>query len=331
LDFSDELFTEPLKGRWFILGAQTFKERRTREDVEEAISRQSVLLPPDAFASIFDKLESFGNVFSSLGKPGGVVRECGGAKDYSYVPFHRFEFSFTQCTGEPLVFLHADTSSREFFINPDLWIFLELEEKATGSGIWWDPRRGEDVLIRRVLDDGGLKTVEIRTEYLLKYLRARQLSLLVGHYRHRHLFNPPKSAIDAFVKGDLVLGSPKQGVKAVLQNWGPREGLTDRKRFLQRRLHLWFEVPPPDLSMEDPWDEMPSFDPYSFTLPTAAGPVAPGAGNTSRTARIVSSQAMRPISWTTFTSARKCWVNTRAQRDMKCRMTGPCAAVTTGV
>jgi hypothetical protein len=275
LDLSDELFKEPLKERWFILGAQTLKERRTREGVEEATSRQSVLLPLDGFASIFEKLDSVGNVFRSLGKSGGVVRESGGAKDYSYLPFHRFEFSFSQCAGEPLVFLHSDTSSSEFIINPDLWIFLELEEKAAAGGIWWDPRRGEDVLIRRVLDDGDLKTVEIRTEYLLKYLRARQWSLLVGHYRHRHLFNPPKNAIDRFVKEDLVLGSPEQGVKAVFQNWGLRESLTHGEKFLQRRLHLWFEVSPPDLSIEDPWDEMPSFDLYSFTLPTAAGPVAP--------------------------------------------------------
>jgi hypothetical protein len=40
LEFSDNVLGEPLKGRWFILGAQTFKEWRTRHGVEESISRQ---------------------------------------------------------------------------------------------------------------------------------------------------------------------------------------------------------------------------------------------------------------------------------------------------
>ncbi len=274
LDFSDDLFSEPLKAPWFVLGAQTLRER-CRGGVEEGVFRQSILLAPEDFASIFDKLESVGNVFHSLGKPGGVVRDWGGANDYRYVPFHRFDLPFTATTAEPLVFLHSNTSGTEFFINPDLWMFFELEEKTTGSGTWWDPRRGEDVLIRRLLDDGQLKTVEIRTEYLLKYLRARQLSLVVGHYRHLHFFDPPKSAVDAFVKEDVVLGSPEQGAKAIFQNWGLRQDLTDRTRFLQRRLHLWFEIRPPELSRDDPWAETPSFDPYSLTLPTAAGPVAP--------------------------------------------------------
>jgi hypothetical protein len=273
LDFSDDLFTAPLNGPWFLLGAAT-KQRRNRGGIEQALSRQSVLISPELFASIFDKLESIGNVFRSMGTPGGVLRGAG-IKNYSYVPFHRFEFPFTAAAGEPLVFLRANTTGSEFFINPDLWMFLELEEKAVGTRIWWDPRHGEDVIVPRLLNDGQVKTVEIRTEYLLRYLRARQLSLLVGHYRDSHFFNPPKSAIDTFIKSDVVLGTAEQGVKAIFQNWGLRHGITDRKQFLQRRLHLWFEVRPPDLSMQDPWDEMPSFDPYSFTLPTAAGPVAP--------------------------------------------------------
>ena len=90
-------------------------------------------------------------------------------------------------------------------------MYFELEERAPGSGIWWDPRRGSDVLIKRVLDDGRLKTVEIRTDYLLKYLRARQMSLVVGHYRHLHFYDPPSAPNAAFVEGDVVLGSAEQG------------------------------------------------------------------------------------------------------------------------
>lgn len=275
VDLSGDLFAERLERPWFRLGAETIQERRDQRGIEEAVSRQSVLLGPEGFADVFDKLESVGNVFHRLGRPGGVVREAGGTKDYSYTPFHQFEFPFTPATSEPLVFLHQDTRGVEFFINPDLWMYFELEERAPGSGIWWDPRRGSDVLIKRVLDHGRLKTVDVRTDYLLKCLRARQMSLVVGHYRHLHFFDPPSAAIAAFVEGDVGLGSAEQGVNAVFQNWGLRKDVFGDKQFLQRRLHLWFEIKAPLLDVNDPWDEQPSFDPYSFTLPTSAGPVAP--------------------------------------------------------
>jgi hypothetical protein len=145
VDLSCDLFAERLEGPWFRLGAQTMQERRNQRGVEEAVSRQSVLLDPEGFADVFDGLESVGNVFHNLGRPGGVVREGGGVRDYGYVPFHQFEFPFTLALAEPLVFLHQDTRGVEFFINPDLWMYFELEERAPGSGIWWDPRRAADV------------------------------------------------------------------------------------------------------------------------------------------------------------------------------------------
>lgn len=275
LDFSGDLFVERSAGPWVKLGAWTTTSRRDDRGVEDEVMRQSVLLPPEGFAAIFHKLESVGNVFNSLGKPGGVVHEGGDEKEYSYTPFHRFEFPFTPVAGEPLVFVHHDTSGRYLFINPDLWLFFELEEKAPGSGIWWDPKRGVDVLVRRLIDDGNLETVEIRADYLLKYLQARQMSLVVGHYRQLLLFDPPQSSIGQFVVGDLTLGSAEQGAKAILQNWGLRQGMTDRTQFLQRRLHLWFEIKPPAIDVDDPWADEPSFDLYTFTFPTSAGAVAP--------------------------------------------------------
>lgn len=276
LDFSGDLFADRVTGPWFRLGAWTITPRRDERSVEDVISRQSLLLDPGWLAAIFDKLESVGNVIGNLGKPGGSVRHVGEHKEYRYAPFHRFELPFTAAVGEPVVFLHSDTTGVHLVINPDLWLFFELEEKAPGNGIWWDPRRGVDALIRRVIDQDNLEIVELRTDYLLKYLQARQMSLVVGHYRHLHLFNPSESIIGAFVEGELVLGSPGQGTKAILQNWGLRKDPTSTTRFLQRRLHLWFEIPAPEIDVEDPWADQPSFDPYTFTLPAHAGPVAPG-------------------------------------------------------
>ncbi len=233
LDFSDDLFAEPVAGQWVRLAARTVRSRRSDRGVEDEVFRQSLLLAPDAFARVFDSLQSVGDVINHLGKPGGSLRSGGRKMQYAYAAFHRFEFPFSRVVvGEPLVFLHSDTSIVQFFINPDLWMFLELEEKTTGRGIWWDPKRGVDALVRRVIDQGNLETVDIRVEHLLKYLQARQMSLIVGHYRQLLLFDPPESAIGAFVKEDVTLGSPEHGAKAILQNWGLRQGITRRERYL---------------------------------------------------------------------------------------------------
>ena len=236
--------------------------------------RQSLLLDPKHFTKVFDKLESVGNVFGGMGAPGGSARQVGSKKRYRYDSFHQFEFPFASVVGEPLVFLRHDTSGARLFINPDLSLFFELEEKSHGSGIWWDPRRGVEALVRRIIDQGNLETVEIRVDHLARYLQARQMSLVIGHYRHLHLFAPSERAVTEFVEGDLAIGSPQQGTKAILQNWGLRKDV-GRTPFLQRRLHLWFEIKPQAISVEDPWTEEPPFDPYSFTLPTRSGAVAP--------------------------------------------------------
>src|SRR6266852_2107720 len=229
------------------------------------------------FAEIFDSLGSVGNVIGHLGEPGGSVRQLGDEKQYSYAPFHRFEFPFTSVTAVPLIFVHSDTSEVQLFINPDLWLFFELEEKAPGHGIWWDPRRGVDALVRRKIDHVNLETVEIRVDYLLKYLQARQMSLVDGHYRHLHLFDPSPNTIGMFVgkEEDVTLGSSEQAAKAIVQNWGLRKDILGADPFLQRRLHLWFAIRPPAIDLGDPWTDQPSFDPYTFTLPTLLGPVAP--------------------------------------------------------
>ncbi len=270
LDFSEDLFVDRTGAPWFRLGARTVTRRRDARNVEGEIFRQSLVLASESFADIFDQLESVGNVIRRLGTAGGIVY---GDRGYQYSPFHKFEFPFTSVVAEPLVFEHQDTSTVRFFINPDLWLFLKLEERSREGGIWWDPRRGVDALLQRVIDDGALEVVDIRTDYLLKYLQARQMSLLVGHYSQLLLFNPPLTSVEAFVNEDVTLGSPEQGSKALLQNWGLRREF--QETYLQRRLHLWFQIAPPELDLDDPWSDRPSFDPYAFTLPTDVGPVAP--------------------------------------------------------
>jgi hypothetical protein len=275
LEVSDDLFVEPLSGQWFTLAAWTKTASRNERGVENVVSRQSLLLAPKEFAHIYDRLEAIGNVIDNLGKPIDSIINEGEHKKYEYAPFHEFKIVFTTVTAEPLVFVRFATSGAGLFINPDLWLFLELEEKTPNSGLWWDPRRGVEALRRYTADEDRLDVVEIRVPYLLKYLQARQLSLVVGHYRHLHLFDPPPKAAKTFVAGEAVLGSPESGAKAIIQSNGIDESFMGDKPFLRRRLDLWFEIKPPAIDIDDPWTDQPSFDPYAFTMSTRAGPVAP--------------------------------------------------------
>jgi hypothetical protein len=275
LDFSNDLFAERLSNSWFRLGAWTVTGVRDERNVEDEVFRQSLLLNPNAFAEIFDKLNSVGNVIGNLGKPGGRIIQSAENTEYRYAPFHQFPFPFCSSVGEALVFLRWDSMGPHLFINPDLWLFFDLEERTLGSGIWWDPRRGIETLRQQIIEQDNLQIVDVRSDYLFKYLQARQMSLLVGHYRQLLLFDPMPEKIQAFVKEDTTIGTPDRGAKAILDNWGLREDIVWDKPFLQRRLHLWFEVKPPKIDVDDPWTDAPNFDRYTFTLPTRKGPVAP--------------------------------------------------------
>lgn len=272
LDFTDELLVDPLKDQWFRLGAWTVEGKTDAQGVEDVVLRKSFLLSPSDFARIAPKLESVGNVVGNLGKPGGSVGYDGEKKSYEYYPFYRDHLFPTDTDGEPLAFTLDASGGTQLFVNPDIWMFLELEEMPAASGVWIDRKRGLEVIRRRLIENGNLQIVEVRVADLMRYLKARQLSLVVGHYRHLHQYRPLQSVIDAFVKEDVTLNAP--GAKAVLQNWGLRDDFPDRK-FLQRRLHLWFAIDPPAIDLDEPFADEPEFDVFALTIPTRSGPVAP--------------------------------------------------------
>lgn len=272
LSFHEDLLANRLGGLWFRLGAWTMRCLRSADGLESVVERQSLLLEPGFFSNIYEKLESVGNMLDGLGQPKQVTREAVGSKEYFYAPFYRFDMCFTPVSCEPLVFGHDLNGKTKLLVNPDLQLYFNLERKSTG--IWWDPERRQEVLRRGDGENGNLHYIDIRTEYLLRYLKARQLSLLVGHYRHLHLYSPPEKSSRMFVQEDVVHGSPERGVKVTVQNWGLRNDGTGTQ-FLQRRLHLWFEIRPPHIDIDAPWHEEPPFDPYEFTLSTQCGPVAP--------------------------------------------------------
>lgn len=276
LDITNELTNKPLEGPWFRLAAwHTEKEQRVGR-VEDVRERQSLLIERGAFEAVFERLDAVGNTLSGLGEPGGCTWYEAGEQRYRYIPFYEFEIRGTDQVSEPLVCYDVRASDTRFVINPDLLLHLGVEERPPGSGVWWDARRGVEAIVTKQVDEGRLLVVDIQTAYLKEYLQARQMALLIGNYRHLLLFNPTEGEIAKFGEaGDVVLGAPERGVKAELNNWGLREDVGFREPFLQRRLHMWSVVEPPEIDTEDPWREKPSFDPFEFTLPTKDGPVAP--------------------------------------------------------
>jgi hypothetical protein len=79
--------------------------------------------------------------------------------------------------------------------------------------------------------------------------------------------------IDRFEEGTATMGSAGQGVKAIV-NSDHRDDVLVDDPLLLRAFRLRFEIKRPAIDIEDPWAEEPQFDPYTFTLPTQAGPVA---------------------------------------------------------
>jgi len=274
MDFSEDLFAEPLEGHWFRLASVTIGNPVNARSVRDVTERQSLLLAPEKFETITPQLNSIGKALNSIGVPSESLTYSNDSSEYAYRPFYAFDLVH-EVVSEPLAFIGKGRNEHNLSLNPDVPLYFELEEKPHGSCCWWDPQRSAEVIRRKLVDDGHFEFIEIRVDYLLKYLRARQRALVVGHYRHFHFLNPPQSAIEAYVKTDDLILHGSAGAKATVQNWGLHDeaGLGDP--FLIRRLHLWFQIEPPTLDMERVFDEEPDFDIGELTLPVSGGAVAP--------------------------------------------------------
>ncbi len=271
LSFRSEIENRTLSETWFKLGEWSHGYETNKDGLQLTVMRQTLLIPKGAFESIFNHLESIGNVLHSLGKASGCVFSSGADRKYRYEPFHWFDLRGIETPCEPVVFVHESALPKCLFLNPDLIIYLGLTEKVSGLGVWWDTRTSSEVI--RHHRSGNIEVIQIRSDFLRRYLQARQMSLLIGHYAHRHHYNPSPAQVAAFKKGEVILGSPGEHAKALLQNWGLQKNIGEP--FLQRRLHLWFEIQSQPINEEDPWGEDPPFNPYTFTFPTINGPVAP--------------------------------------------------------
>jgi len=176
---------------------------------------------------------------------------------YLYIPAHRaHNFILTQTYGCSLN-----------------WRRRHVEMDLVGS----TPR--SRCTSQRVIDSANLGLVEIRTDYLLD-IKGTPDVITGGSLQ---ALAPTRSAANHSrrirERRRYIRVAGARG-KGNLTELGLREDIPVSTPFLQRRLHLWFEIRPPEINVSDPWSDQQSFDPYTFTLPTLEGPVAPARWKT---------------------------------------------------
>jgi phage terminase large subunit-like protein len=266
LNIVEHCLTDRLSQPWFCLG-ETFEKKNKR--CEEYLNRETLLLKAKGFEKYIDKFNCIGAQLRNLGHPTVWTSSDKGRVGYRYVPFHSFEIAFGEFKGEPLVFRRA--LNGDFVINPDLWLFLALNEKREPEHVWYDDEKHCDVI--RMADDGKAKHILIRTDYLKKYLQARRLQLVVSEYRQAIVRPGDDDRFKDFVCGTEVISSNKKNAKVVVESYGPKNDLG--APYYIRRMQLWSAIAPKPIDKDDPFAEKPSFDPASFLLPTRKGLVAP--------------------------------------------------------
>lgn len=287
-EISPDLFAEPelnlaqfctvnkFPQPWFCLGENT---RDDKPLLKKVVHRETMLLNIDGFQNFADRFDSIGAVVRNLGRPTAWSSSDGGLPNYRYVPFYSYENPFDDFRAEPLAFIR--NLNGDLVINPDLWLFLELTEKREPQHIWYDSEKHTDVI--QILHDEHSKRILIKSAYLQKYLRSRQLQLVVSEYRQNLFYSAALTSLDKFAPGRQTFVSKDGSAKAVIESWGPKNDLS--KTYFVRRMQLWSVVSPPPINLDDPFADIPCFDLASFVLPTKNGPVAP--------ARFLGSQVLR--------------------------------------
>lgn len=105
--------------------------------------------------------------------------------DGYYSPIEQYELINKKPIGVHLVFEYSQPvlGKKLWILNPDLVIALRLINEGSN---WVRPEENFTVVAREVLDEkGNHQLIEIKREFLLDYLAARNLSLRLSYYRQR--------------------------------------------------------------------------------------------------------------------------------------------------
>jgi len=106
-------------------------------------------------------------------------------EDGYYASIEQYQNYDKNPIGVHLIFEHPQpiVGGRKWILNPDLIVALRLVKEGTN---WVRPEENFAVVAREVLDDKGHhRLIEIKREFLLDYLAARNLSLRLSYYRSR--------------------------------------------------------------------------------------------------------------------------------------------------
>jgi hypothetical protein len=106
-------------------------------------------------------------------------------KDGHYSPIDEYQYNDKESVGINLVFEHPQpvVGGRQWILNPDLVVALRLIKEGHN---WVRPEEDFTVVAREVVGgDGDHRLIEIKREFLLDYLAARNLALRLSCYRQR--------------------------------------------------------------------------------------------------------------------------------------------------
>ena len=106
-------------------------------------------------------------------------------EDGYYSSIEQYQYNDKEPIGIHLVFEHPQpvVGGRLWILNPDLVVALRLIKEGNN---WVRPEENFVVVAREVLDEkGDHSLIEIKREFLLDYLAARNLSLRLSYYRQR--------------------------------------------------------------------------------------------------------------------------------------------------
>jgi hypothetical protein len=117
----------------------------------------------------------------------GLSRNVGpyAYKDGYYSSIDQYQYNDKEPIGVHFVFEMPQpvVGGRSWILNPDLVVALRLIKEGTN---WVRPEENFVVVAREILDEKGEhRLVEIKREFLLDYLAARNLSLRLSYYRQR--------------------------------------------------------------------------------------------------------------------------------------------------
>lgn len=105
--------------------------------------------------------------------------------DGYYSPIEVFQYNDKDPVGINLVFDHPQpvVGGRRWIINPDLIVALKLVREGDS---WVRPEEDFVTVIREIFEpNGDHRLIEIKREFLLDYLAARNLNLRMAYYRQR--------------------------------------------------------------------------------------------------------------------------------------------------